>query len=287
MKKLLLIAGIFFALTLTHTSAQVTQLLRPFPDVLETHEAYEAILYLHANHIVQGHPDGQFYPESLINRAEFTKILVTAIADPAVIETCLQDMPQPFSDVPNDEWFARYICTAKKFKMAFGNPDGTYRPANPINFAEASTLMTRNLGISTETPKPEARWYKPFIEALEAKHAIPLSITRFEHPITRAEMAEMMYRIKAKIPPKPSLTYAQLETLSAKAPASSGSGTLASDSGSSLQSSVASSRSSGAAVSSAAISSAPSSAGVFAPFSSFASSAPASSRSSSLPGAGF
>jgi hypothetical protein len=198
------------------TTAQITQLLRPFPDVPANHANYEAILYLQANGIVQGNPDGTFKPESTINRAEFTKILVESVADQNVIEACLTENPVLFSDVNKDEWFAKYICVAKKFGMAYGNPDGTYRPVNPLNFAEAATLLSRNLNVYNGIPEPVAQWYKPFVEALAEENAIPLTITHFAKPVTRAEMAEMIYRILAEIPPKPSMTYAQLEELSRK-----------------------------------------------------------------------
>jgi hypothetical protein len=190
-------------------------MLRPFRDVPESHLNYEAILYLQANGVVQGKPDGGFWPEDSINRAEFTKILVESIAEQNVIETCLQNKPALFIDTPGDAWFGKYVCVAKKFGMAYGNPDGTYRPANAINFAEAATLLARNLGLQTAVPKPEALWYKPFVEAMERKSAIPLSINHFAKPITRAEMAEMIYRIQANIPPKPTQTYSALEKLSA------------------------------------------------------------------------
>lgn len=195
-------------------SAQVTPLLRPFKDVPSTHPNYESILYLQANGIVQGQPDGSYWPESTINRAEFTKIIVASLAKPAVIETCLADRPVLFTDVSEDQWYAKYICIAKKFGMAYGNPDGSYRPAYAINFAEAATLIARNFNLEPQVPKPETLWYKPYIEALERQNAIPVSIKHFAQPVTRGEMAEIIYRVKAKIPPKPTQTYAALEELS-------------------------------------------------------------------------
>lgn len=212
MKYALSVAG---ALLIGTTAvAQVTPLLRPFKDVPASHPNYEAILYLQANGIVQGKPDGGYWPESSINRAEFTKIIVESIATQEVIETCLSDKPVLFTDVGNGEWFAKYVCVAKKFGMAYGNPDGTYRPAYAINFAEAATLIARNFNLQTEVPKPVALWYKPYIEALAAKSAIPDTITHIAEPITRGEMAEIIYRIKSGIPPKPSQTYETLAELS-------------------------------------------------------------------------
>jgi S-layer homology domain len=212
MRFLLPIAG---ALLVSSTVfAQANPLLRPFKDVPPSHPNSEAILFLQANGIVQGRADGTFWPESSINRAEFTKIIVESVAKQEVIETCLSDNPTLFTDVPKTEWFAKYVCVAKKFGMAYGNPNGTYRPAYAINFAEAATLIARNLNLHTDVPQPVTLWYKPYVEALAAKSAIPQTITHLAEPITRAEMAEIIYRIKAGIPPKPSQTYEILAELS-------------------------------------------------------------------------
>jgi hypothetical protein len=244
--------GIFFlaalGLTLSFSAlAQVTPLLKPFPDVPASHPYAEAILFLQANGVIQGNPDGTFRPDTNINRAEFTKILVESLAEQSVIETCLQDKPALFSDVNPQEWFAKYICVAKKFKMAFGNPDGTFRPGNPINFVEAATLIARNLGVVNQLPQPVSDWYRPFVEGMGFEHAIPMTITHLAQPITRGEMAEMIYRIKADIPLKTSQTYESLVELSKKpyAPpvssasskASTASGSVASASTNSVQSS--------------------------------------------------
>ena len=196
-----------------HSAFAQPLLFRPFPDVSQNHPAYEAVRYLQVNGIVGGYPDGTFKPDTLVNRAEFTKILVEAIAEQVVIETCLKDNPRLFTDVDNNEWYGRYVCTAKRYGMAYGNPDGTYRPNDPINFVETATLLARNFELDTRKP-PDDLWYKPFVEALEKKNAIPLSINHFAQQITRGEMADMMYRIKSGIPPKPTKTYAELEVLS-------------------------------------------------------------------------
>jgi hypothetical protein len=247
---------------LTAASAQVTPLLKPFPDVPPSHPSYEAILYLQANGVVQGNPDGSFRPDITINRAEFTKILVESIADQEVIETCMQDKPVLFKDVYPLDWYAKYICVAKKFGMAFGNPDGTYRPVNAINFAEAATLLARNLGVVNQTPQPIAQWYQPFIEALGFEHAIPLSITRIDKAITRAEMAEIIYRIKADIPAKPSQTWATLQELAKNPPAAA------------LPKSSSSSRASVSSALSVTASSAPGSSGIMPTSSASTASAP-------------
>lgn len=57
-------------------------------------------------------------------------------------------------------------------------------------------------------------WFAPFVRLLDMDNAIPLSITSFDHQITRGEMAEMMYRILSKTYEKRSRTYEELRLLS-------------------------------------------------------------------------
>jgi hypothetical protein len=54
-------------------------------------------------------------------------------------------------------------------------------------------------------------WYRDFVQALDDQNAIPLSITSLDQNITRGEMAEIMYRLKANVTTKSSRTYAELE----------------------------------------------------------------------------
>lgn len=207
----------------TFAASATTKIMRTFPDVQTSHPNYEAIMYLAVNEVVQGNPSGMFNPDSSINRAEFTKIIVETIADQNVIETCPTGSAGGlFNDIGGDEWFARYICVAKTYGLAQGNPDGSYRPNNPINFAEASKMLTTNLDLYRGGPGTGSTiWFKPYILAMAEARAIPVSITNFDQFITRGEMAEMLYRIEADIPPKPSLTYEQLETLTRSGAASS------------------------------------------------------------------
>ncbi|SEH05094.1 S-layer homology domain-containing protein [Candidatus Venteria ishoeyi] len=61
--------------------------------------------------VVEGYEDGSYRPDQLINRAEFTKIILESVQT--------QDMEGQkgcFPDV-KDQWFARYVCTAKNLAV--------------------------------------------------------------------------------------------------------------------------------------------------------------------------
>jgi len=185
-----------------------------FNDVPASHINSDAIEYVKTNGIVEGYPNGDFKPDSTINRAEFTKIIVGAKFDSATIDSCISKNIQQswtyvfFPDVPKDAWFAKYICVAKINNIVAGYPDGNFKPANDINFAEASKIIVNTFGYTVGT---DSVWYKPFVDKLGESKAIPTTITDFNKNITRGEMAEIIYRLKANVTTKESLTYQTIQ----------------------------------------------------------------------------
>jgi len=186
-----------------------------FSDVHSSHPNFDAITYVQEQQIVDGYKDGTYKPDSKINRAEFTKIIVNAVLPRVEIDDCIGNTVEPtneavfFPDVPKTEWFAKYICAAKTNGLISGYPDGTFQPGNDIKFVEAAKIIS--IGFKLH-PGTDPVWYKPYVEALATLKAIPTTINGFEKLITRGEMAEMIYRLKAKITDKDSLTYDQIKS---------------------------------------------------------------------------
>ncbi len=58
--------------------------------------------------------------------------------------------------------------------------------------------------------EPTDVWYEGYVRGLAGQNAIPTSIVSFDHHITRGEMAEMIYRLKAGVAEKESRTYEEL-----------------------------------------------------------------------------
>src|SRR3989338_1514835 len=99
-----------------------------------------------------------------------------------------------FPDV-KEEWFAPYVCTAKRDGIIAGYPDGAFKPEQPISFVEAAKILIKAYDLS---PEGGGEWYTPFVLALESGKAIPPSINALDRKITLGEMAEMMWRISEK-----------------------------------------------------------------------------------------
>jgi len=184
--------------------------------VPEDHPYVNAIDYLTRTGIVEGYENRSFQPERAVSRAEFAKILVGMLFPSEVIESCIGDdseeseeeaninsvIPEmKFLDVPHHVWFAPSICTAWRHGIIDGYADGTFRPEEGVNFAEAAKMLSLGFGLTgVELPNlgaaANAQWYRPYAEFLSAANAIPPSITAFDLPVTRSEMAEMLYRLK-------------------------------------------------------------------------------------------
>ncbi len=172
-----------------------------FSDVPSQHPNASAIEYVQELGIVQGYEDGTFRPDTTINRAEFAKILEESIPDAEEGMDLCFGPEKEFSDVLGPEWFWIYVCMQKARGIVDGYPDGSFRPAATINFAEATKMMYRanNLdkrGIYSERDPSSNPWFRTYVEALADASVIPVSITHFDQNLTRGEMAEMIYRMR-------------------------------------------------------------------------------------------
>ena len=217
---------------------------------INSHTYRESIEYLLSTNIVQGYSDGTFKPDIQVNRAEFTKMIIGA----KYSKYAYKNEYNCFKDVKKD-WYAPYVCYAKKKGILNGYLDGTFKPAKTINFAEAAKIIVNTFGTSV---KGGGVWYKPYVVQLSDKKVIPTTIADFNYKITRGEIAEMLWRLKEKVTYK---EYSKYDTNSAKLSKQSSSGssnsssassssTTSSGGGTSTSSSSGSSNSAGSSMSS-------------------------------------
>ncbi len=208
-----------------------------FSDVPTSHPNSDAIFYVKSHGMVEGYSDGTYRPGNTINRAEFVKILVavdwsvlfegmtyqevldqtSAGRDTDCMKNSHDAMETPifiYDDIGSDAWFIRPVCHATASNWVEGYPDGTFRPADSINFVEAAKILAKAYGLEASMTIPacdgDCPWYRPYVLMLEMKGAIPMSITRFDQNITRGEMAEMVYRLRMGSGGQPSRTYEDL-----------------------------------------------------------------------------
>ena len=166
---------------------------------------YPAIEWLYDQGIAKGVENPSmsghqlYQPERSINRAEFTKLVLLASGASNPPPPCII---APFPDVPKDAWFAPYICAAKNKGIISGFPDGTFKPAIDVNFANGAKILAKTFAIPIDAKDAiigdgqESVWYRPYTKALLNKKAVAETIGSFTQSINRGEMAEMLYRLK-------------------------------------------------------------------------------------------
>ena len=94
---------------------------------------------------LDGYKDNTIRPGKNVTRAEFVKMLVAAAG--GLDETA--DYKNSFKDVPQDEWFTKYIAFAKEQGITQGYPDHTFRPYNYITRAEAAQLIAQTMNLKS------------------------------------------------------------------------------------------------------------------------------------------
>ena len=165
----------------------------------------DAIEYLFEEDIVDGYSDGTYRPRNPINRAELLKILV---------ESRVNTVPNDedcFKDVAED-WFAPYVCYAKEEGWVEGYSDGTFKPGNNINRAEAIAMTFKVYADELDFLDIEdgedsvyldvsnKAWYADYLYT--GKEAGVLAKNTYFYPgneITRGDTASLLYRLLSSL----------------------------------------------------------------------------------------
>lgn len=171
-------------------------------DVSYFDERYEAVMYLYTSGVVTGYPDGTFRPFNDVTRAEFVKMLIQSNPRPAWAKPVLGGYQGCFSDV-RDQWFAPFVCQAVENGWVKGYRDGTFRPEQKVNRAEATKMILEARGfIPVPTDGPFAfkdvkkiNWFAPYAQAA---YELDIQIGRNsyfqpERFLTRGDVAELLF----------------------------------------------------------------------------------------------
>lgn len=115
---------------------------------IEDEDVKNAVLRLNAFGVIAGMEDGKYHPDEKLTREQFAKILVTALK----MDTAAQAGVgyKSFPDVAADRWSAGFIGVAAGQGLIQGYPDGTFKPAKEVTYAEAVTMLVRALGYKDE-----------------------------------------------------------------------------------------------------------------------------------------
>ena len=137
---------------------------QPFKDI-KFHWAEDYIDDLRLQGVVQGKMEGIFSPDSALTRAELVKIVLELfdISVPSSVST------EPFSDVSTSQWYAVYISAAKDAGIVDGYGNGTFRPNQNINRAEALKILLEAANVAlvegdvSFTDVPKTGWFYRYV----------------------------------------------------------------------------------------------------------------------------
>ncbi|MBI4231637.1 S8 family serine peptidase, partial [Candidatus Peregrinibacteria bacterium] len=169
----------------------------PFSDVVG-HWSQEFVKDLFELGVVQGRSEGLYEPDSSLTRAELTKIALLTF-DYEILSGS-----EDFSDVNADDWFYPYVVTAKTSGIVSGYGDGTFRPAQAVNRAEALKILLEAAKLKTGgvlkspfTDVSTADWFAQYVDFAFSSQIVSGKSEDSFAPgdlVTRAEMAKMAIR---------------------------------------------------------------------------------------------
>lgn len=136
------VATIFFRMLTDEVRNQYWSKVNPYGDVAATDWYNNAISTLTNLGVVNGMPDGNFHPQANITRGEFATMAVRFFL--ITEDMSAQIEGDAFDDIAG-HWANKYINMAYLLDIIHGYPDGTYRPNNAIDRAEAMTIVNNTL----------------------------------------------------------------------------------------------------------------------------------------------
>lgn len=172
----------------------------PFADLEQSEWAVPAIRYLYEKNIVRGKTETVFGPNDAVTRAEFAKLVVTALGfqnSGNAIPGCI--------DIPADAWYADVVSIAQQHGVVLGDENGCFRPEEPISRQDMAVMICRAWGLDItgeDLPFDDAGaisvYAKGAVAVLYERHIINGMGNGCFEPLqsaTRAQAAQMIYQM--------------------------------------------------------------------------------------------
>ena len=177
-----------------------------FYDVPSSHWAFSYIGAMVQRGVLNGYLDGKFYPDNMVTRAEFAKIMMCAAKIPV-----WQPSEKYFQDVETDAWYAPYVHSAYPFLSGYvyGTDRRYYMPDEPALREDIAVALVKLKGYSTDyadTSILNTMFTDVSSISLDARPYVAVAVERGlvsgyedntfkgQASITRAEAAAMLWR---------------------------------------------------------------------------------------------
>lgn len=201
MKKRTLIAGVL-ALVMIVCAAPQAAFAAPkyvytanplgYPwDVANT-EYFAPVKSLMDRNIIMGNPDGYFYPERGISRAELAVMIakITGNSRNKVADSNLDY----FDDLAGFEWAKPYINACKRANLITGRSERIFDPKAQVSYVELMAIMARiqnpQINLGTNWPDNYINYSKTVMRGLIDDR----NITDWNAPATRGDVAMILFK---------------------------------------------------------------------------------------------
>lgn len=129
--------------------AEIPEINARFIDLNTVEWAYEAIMALADNGIVNGKTDNEFYPNDKVTREEFAKLLVCM----AKLENSAYSSDH-LADVGADAWYSKYVNIAYENGICNGVGNGNFGVGNEITRQDMAVMVHNLLKSGNEAMNP-------------------------------------------------------------------------------------------------------------------------------------
>lgn len=107
----------------------------PFVDVTEDKWYYDAVAYVYQQGIMVGMSETTFEPNTTVNRAQVVQMLYNLEGQPQV------SGDSGFSDIRDDQWYAKAVAWSSANDVVAGYEDGTFRPTRAVTREEFAQIL--------------------------------------------------------------------------------------------------------------------------------------------------
>ena len=107
----------------------------PFVDVTEDKWYYDAVAYVYQQGIMVGMSETTFEPNTTVNRTQVVQMLYNLEGQPQV------SGDSGFSDIRDDQWYAKAVAWASANDVMAGYEDGTFRPTRAVTREEFAQIL--------------------------------------------------------------------------------------------------------------------------------------------------
>lgn len=144
--------------------------------------------------VINGISEKAFAPNKSITRAELAKMIIFTRGLKDYADT--SNLKANFSDTKG-HWAESYIAAAEDLGIMNGYNDGTFKPDEPVSYAEVVAIILRGLGYVNIDETSGSTWYSGYIKRMfeiELDEGVE-EYNSYEDPIKRGDVAMLWWNM--------------------------------------------------------------------------------------------